>query len=136
MTVKCRDRKTHRPAELQRPVWPGYVLARFEESQRPIILGQTSFVIDVLRFGCSGDAVVSADEVHRTRVLLDAGVPLRPRVKVMAGQKVRIRSGCMAGLVGEYIRAQGNGEDIFWINMPLFGRSIGTPIAAELVELI
>jgi transcription antitermination factor NusG len=132
--IKARDRRTHRPAIIERPLWPGYALARFTPAQRPMIRSQISYVIDILRFGISGDARVSPDELANVRTLLSSGAPLRPRLQIMKGQKVRVIKGCMAGLIGEYVHSWG--EDIVVVNLPFFGRSLGTPISEEMIEVV
>ena len=131
MKVMARDRKTHRPALDRRPVFPGYAFARFDNERRGEVKRVVAYLIDFLRFG-GGEAFVPAEEMGRIQLLLESPAPIYRRIGFVAGQRVRVKSGAMAGLEGVFVREMR--ERLIGVSMPLFGRTVLTPIDEELVE--
>jgi transcription antitermination factor NusG len=134
--TRGRNRKTHRAEIVQRSVFPGYVFARdVNDQQRREICNHVAYFICFLRFGPE-EALVADDELQAIRRILQAEIPIVARLQLIPGQRVRIRRGCMAGLMGEYV-SDGNGwGDELIINMPLFGRSVAMPITADMVDVL
>ena len=130
MRTKMRDPKTHRPVIAAKPCFIGYNFLRLGESHDRAELTNISYFIDVLRFG-SQQAFLPADEMSRVCLLLDSDGPVYGRVELIPGQRVRVVKGSMTGVVGEFIRNRG--EDQFVVNIPMFGRSLATPLPFDWV---
>jgi transcription antitermination factor NusG len=88
---------TDRTVVAERPLFSGYVFARFNPQYRiPII--STPGVLRLL-----GDQMwdlVEDEELEKIRAGLAKGLPLRPHPSIAVGTKVRIRNGVFEGVEG------------------------------------
>jgi len=88
---------TDRTVVSERPLFSGYVFARFDHKYRiPVI--STPGVLRLLS-GQSWD-LVADEELEKIRTALAKGIPLRPHPNVTVGTKVRIRKGVFEGVEG------------------------------------
>ncbi len=85
-----KSRWSDRTVALERPLFPGYVFARFMTSERIGVLS-TPGVLSLLGSGELG--VVSAEEITRIREGLAAGHALRPHPAIAKGTRARVRNG-------------------------------------------
>jgi transcription antitermination factor NusG len=86
-----------RTVTVQRPLFAGYVFARFVPEVRLQVVSTPS----VLQLLCDQQhEAVSADEVARIRVGLTRGCSLRPYEGIAVGTPVRVRSGIFEGNEG------------------------------------
>ncbi len=92
-----RSRWTDRSVVLERPLFAGYVFARFSFPSRLAVVS-TPGVIRLL--GDSQSDTVSPEEISRIREGLASGCALRPHPNVSVGMPVRVRSGVFAGVEG------------------------------------
>jgi transcription antitermination factor NusG len=92
-----RSRWTDRSVILERPLFMGYVFARFSPQTRISVIS-TPGVIRLL--GESQGDLVSAEEIDRIRDGLATGYLLRPHPNVLLGTPVRVRSGVFEGVEG------------------------------------
>jgi transcription antitermination factor NusG len=93
-------RWSDRPKQINVPLFSGYTFARLTPSSdtRAELL-RTGGVIGLICFG--GEAVpVSAKQIHDLRTLLAGKVPCALHAFLKAGQRVRVRGGCLDGLEG------------------------------------
>jgi len=92
-----RSKWTDRVVELQRPLFAGYVFARFPRAARISAIG-TPGVLRLL--GEDSGESVSAEEIERIREGLAAGCILRPHQQISVGQRVRVVRGVFEGVEG------------------------------------
>jgi transcription antitermination factor NusG len=94
---KERSRWTDRSVLLERPLFTGYVFARFSPHARLSVIS-TPGVIRLL--GDYESDTVSAEEIERIRNGLANNCHLRPHPHVSVGTSVRVRSGVFEGVEG------------------------------------
>ena len=88
---------TDRAVNLQRPLFAGYLFARFA----PEAASSVVTVPGVLRLLGNGHmGGVPSDEIERLRTSLQQGCHILPHTQVFVGTRVRIRRGIFAGVVG------------------------------------
>ena len=92
-----RARWTDRTVSVQRPLFSGYVFARFSPQCRIAVIS----IPGVLRLlGDEEHNMVSHEELDRIRTGLESGLLIRPHCGVEVGAKVRVREGLFAGVEG------------------------------------
>lgn len=88
---------TDRTVVLERPLFTGYVFVRYPPGSRLSVIS----VPGVIRLLGEGDhGVVAFEELDRIRSGLANGRLLRPHPNLVAGTKVRVRSGVFQGVQG------------------------------------
>jgi transcription antitermination factor NusG len=92
-----RSRWSDRTVTLERPLFVGYVFARFQAGGRCPVIG-TPGVLKIL--GRDRLDMVADEEIDRIRRALTAGCKLRPHPQVTAGSRVRVVQGIFAGAEG------------------------------------
>jgi transcription antitermination factor NusG len=92
-----RVRWTDRTVVTERPLFSGYVFARFLPPNRPSVVSIPS-VLRIL--GDQDRNMVSCAELDRIRFGLASGLILRPHPCVAVGTRVRVREGAFAGMEG------------------------------------
>lgn len=92
-----RVRWTDRTVIAERPLFSGYVFARFQPQSKMIVIS-TPGVIRSL--GDEESDMVSSAELDRIREGLESGYLLRPHLGVSAGTQVRICRGIFEGVEG------------------------------------
>lgn len=94
---KEKVRWTDRTVLAERPLFSGYVFARFEPQNRiPVI--STPGVLRLL--GDQQWNLVEDEELSKIRIGLEKGLSLRPHPTIAVGTKVRIQDGVFAGVEG------------------------------------
>jgi len=92
-----RVKWTDRAVVTERPLFSGYVFARFARDARITAISTPG----VLRsLGDDEGSLVSCAELDRIREGLSSGLLLRPHACVSVGQRVRVRNGIFAGVEG------------------------------------
>jgi len=92
-----RVKWTDRIALTERPLFTGYVFARFSSESRIKVISISGVVRSL---GDDQRSLVSCGEMERIRQGLSSGLLLRPHSYVTVGQKVRVRSGIFEGVEG------------------------------------
>jgi transcriptional antiterminator NusG len=91
------SRWSDRSVTLEKPLFPGYVFARFKSEQRVNVCT----VPGVLRLlGDERRGTVSPEEIERIRTALASGCKLRPHPHVDDGYRVLVREGPFWGVEG------------------------------------
>jgi transcription antitermination factor NusG len=117
---------------LDLPLFPGYLFVRIDRSQRVRVLqvpGVVSFV------GGTGRQPASLPESEIDA--LRAGLPLRhaePHPLLTAGQRVRICSGALAGMVGVVVRRKNSLRVV--LTMDLIRQSVAVEVDESELETI
>jgi transcription antitermination factor NusG len=92
-----RVKWTDRTVVAERPLFSGYVFARFQPQSRLAVIS-TPGVLRVL--GDEQRDMVSSAELDKIRTGLAGGLALRPHAPVSLGTRVRVREGAFAGVEG------------------------------------
>jgi transcription antitermination factor NusG len=92
-----RVKWTDRSVVAERPLFSGYVFARFLPQDRISVIS-TPGVLRVL--GDEGKSMVSPAELDQIRAGLVSGLTLRPHSAVALGTLVQVRNGVFAGVQG------------------------------------
>jgi len=93
-----RVKWTDRSVVTERPLFSGYVFARFPLQTRVTVIS-TPGVLRLL--GDDERDMVSAEELDQIREGLTAGLALRPHHSLPIGSRVRVRDGVFAGVEGK-----------------------------------
>jgi len=128
-SYKVRSLWSDRVKVIDRPLFPGYVLCRFD-GRTSLPLLQTPGVVQVVN--CAGAPLPIDDrEVSAVQAMMDSAVPLFPRAFMNVGQRIRINGGPLAGLEG-ILESFRNGHRIV-VSVSLMRRSVAAEIDAEWV---
>lgn len=120
-----------RKAEVNLPLFPGYVFVKVPLTQRVRVLEQPGVVRLV---GVNGKATpLPDDEIERLRSSL-AFCKAEPYPFMVPGEKVRIRTGPMAGFEGKILRRKGKVRLV--VSLDLIQRSIVLELDAGSARLI
>lgn len=92
-----RSRWSDRTVAVERPLFPGYVFARFPPHSRLVAISTPS-VLRIL--GDTVSETVDCADIERIRESLASGYALKPHAGVAAGTRVRIRHGIFANTFG------------------------------------
>jgi transcription antitermination factor NusG len=113
-----------RKVKTRRPLFPGYVFCRINQSTYSTVLN-TPGVFRVVHFG-GKPYPVSEEEMVSLRRLIDSGRQLSPTPYVTAGQKVLVTQGPLIGAIGIVERVQKRNRLI--ISVELVMRSVAVDI--------
>ncbi len=119
---RWKDRKVW----LQLPLFPGYVFARMALRDRLRVL-KVAGVSKLVGFG-EMPAPLPQEEIDALRLSLASGVRAEPHPYLGAGQRVRVRSGPLAGVEGILVRRKNAAR--FVISVDLIARSVALDIDA------
>ena len=92
-----RVKWTDRTVVAERPLFSGYVFARFAPQSRIAVIS-TPGVLQLL--GDEERNMVCDEELAKIRQGLTSGMPLRPYSGISVGTRVRVRNGVFAGVEG------------------------------------
>jgi len=92
-----RVKWTDRTVVAERPLFSGYVFARFSPQSRVSVIS-TPGVLHLL--GTEERDMVRDEELTKIRSGLATGLPLRPHNGIAVGTRVRVRDGVFAGVEG------------------------------------
>lgn len=129
--AKMQRQYSDRTVTIERPMLPGYCLARFDSSVRTEILQATPFHHGFLAFA-GADAAVPHVEVERLCRMVDESLELEGWPRLVVGEPVRIVKGSLAGMDG--ILAKIKGRLHVAVNLNMLGRSVSTTIERWMVE--
>ena len=101
-TYKNATRGSSRSKEVQSPLFPGYLFVRIALEQRLRVL-QVPSVVEMVSFS-GRPAPVPDIEIESLRQALQSKRPATPYSYINAGQRMRVRSGPLAGLEGIVLR--------------------------------
>ncbi len=117
-------RRFRSPAGRQRtsyvPLFGGYVFLRGDDEQR----GRALTTNCVARCLTVPDPARLERDLAQVWQLIESGVPLTPEAALVAGQRVRVRSGSLAGMEGVIVRRQSQSRLIVAVNFLQKGASV------------
>lgn len=104
---RARRQWSQRIAEIDLPLFPGYVFCRFVNAQPGSRIVTTPGVMGIIGFG--GKPIpVDQNEMAAIRRVLETGIATEPWKFTPAGQRVRVIHGPLAGLEGIFVEAKTN----------------------------
>ena len=112
---------------IELPLFPGYLFCRFGRSQS-IAVRQTPGVVDVVGFA-GRPAAISDEEIQSIRTTTESGHRVQPWAYPVAGDRVRIDCGPLAGVRGVVLRDKGEIRVI--VSIELLQRSVAVEIGRE-----
>jgi transcription antitermination factor NusG len=111
------------------PIFPGYVFARFNPGQRTRIL-EVSMVYSIVSTR-GAPTPLPDEEVARLRLALETR-QAHPHPYVRVGNRVRVRSGPLAGLEGIVVRTYGGLSVVLSVDM--IQKSVAVHVEADELE--
>ena len=126
---KLRKRWSDRIREIDAPLFPGYLFCRLNPHDRLPIL-KTPGVLQIVGFK-DGPSPIDEQEICAVRNLVASGAPSQPWPFLQIGDKVRIESGPLCGLVGILIQFRGKHRLI--VSVTLLQRAVAAEVDSALV---
>ena len=114
---------------IEQPLFPGYVFVRVPRRESVRVL-QVSGVVSIVGTGREPSPLPTA-EIESLRAALPLRI-LEPHPHLVAGAKVRITSGPLAGLVGIVIRKKSNVRVV--LTLDLIQQSVSVEIGMDEIE--
>jgi transcriptional antiterminator RfaH len=109
-----------RPIFSQVPVFAGYLFVHGTEEDRVRAL-KTNRVAQVLPVS---DTIQLLADLRNLQQLIDIGTPLTVESRLLPQQRVRIRSGALAGMEGTVTKRRNETRLVVWVNMLQQGVSL------------
>lgn len=125
----CRKRWSDRIKNVQLPLFPGYLFCRFDLNDRLPIL-KTPWLLQIVGFNRI-PTPVDEQEIQAVRTLVASGAAAQPCPFISIGEKVRIDSGPLRGVVG--VLTQFKGAHRLVVSITLLQRSVAVEIDSALV---
>lgn len=117
--------------EVQLPLFPGYVFVRIRLQEQLRVL-QVPSLVNLISFG-GLPVALPEDVVEALRATL-ATIKAEPHPLLKTGDRVRIKSGCLAGIEGILLRKATGCR--FVLNVDLIMQAVSVEVSAEDVEPI
>ncbi len=125
----CRKRWSDRIKEVELPLFPGYLFCRFDPYDRLPIL-KTPWLLQIVGFN-HVPSPVDNEEISAVRTLVATGASVEPCRFIALGERVRIESGPLRGVVGVLTQYKGNHKLV--VSITLLQRSVAVEIDSALV---
>ncbi len=126
---KSRKRWSDRIKEIEAPLFPGYLFCRLDRNDRLPIL-KTPWVLQIV--GLNGSPIpIDEEEIRAVRTLVTSGAPTQPWPFVEIGDRVRIESGPLRGVVGILNQIKDNHRLV--VSITLLQRSVAVEIDSALI---
>lgn len=129
---RIRRRWSDRVKEIEAPLFPGYIFARFEVGNRLPIL-KTPGVVAVVGIG-KQPVAVPEQEVDAVRRVLASELTVYPWPFLRLGQPVRIEGGALEGVEGIFIETKGRHRLV--VSVEILQRSVSVEVDRESVRSI
>jgi transcription antitermination factor NusG len=127
---RAKARWSDRVKVIARPLFPGYVFARFDPSNRLPVLMLPGFV-HIVSFG-TGPEPIDEAELNAIRRFVDSGLPITPWPYLREGERVVVQYGALSGLEGMVLRASDSLRLVVSLN--LLQRSVAVELDRDSVK--
>ena len=123
-SYSTKRKRVDRIAEIEVPLFPGYVFCNFDSSRRlPILI--TPGIVGVVGRGKRPEPVDDS-EIASIKTLALSGYPVQPWPFLNSGQRVRLQSGPLMGAEGIFLRIKDDHHLI--VSITLLQRSVSVVI--------
>lgn len=129
-TYRSRRQWAKRIAEIDLPLFPGYVFCSFNPAERRIPVATTPGVLEIVGFG-GKPAPVEMGEIEAIHRVLKSGMVAEPWKYAETGQRVRVEHGALAGLEGIFVEVKKNHRLL--LSVTLLQRSVAVQVDAAWV---
>lgn len=127
---RVRRRWSDRIAEIELPLFPGYVFCHFDINDRRVPIMTTPGVLHIVGIGRT-PAPIDENELAAVRTVIESGVTAEPCKYLPAGSVVRIEAGALAGLEGTIVEFKKKHRIV--ISVSLLQRSVAVEIDPALI---
>jgi transcription antitermination factor NusG len=127
----CRKLWSDRVKKLELPLFPGYLFCRFNPDDRLPIL-KTPWLSQIVGFNHI-PCPIDDGELDAVRTLVQSGAVAKPWPFVAIGEKVRIESGPLRGVIGILSGFKGNHKLV--VSVTLLQRSVAVEIDSALIAV-
>ena len=124
---RTKRKRVDRIAEVDVPLFPGYVFCHFEASKRLPIL-TTSGIVGVVGPGNRPEPVED-HEIASIRTIALSGRPVQPWPFLRSGQRIRLQAGPLMGAEGIFLREKDEYHLI--VSITLLQRSVSVVIERD-----
>lgn len=131
-TYRSRRRWRDRIAEIELPLFPGYVFCHFDARDRRVPIVTTPGVLRIVGLARVPVPVLDS-EIDAVRHVVASGIAAEPWPYVEAGQSVRIQHGPLAGVEGVFVEVKNRRRLV--VSITLLQRSINVDIDSAFVAL-
>ncbi len=119
-----------RRKQMESPLFPGYLFCRFNPLERLPIL-KTPGVMEIV--GCNRKPIpIDEQEIQAIQRMMESSLVRQPWPYLEVGERVRIQSGALRGLVGILVALKGNYRLV--LSVTLLKRSVAVEIDAAAVQ--
>jgi transcription antitermination factor NusG len=122
-TVRWSDREK----ATEKPLFPGYLFARFDAATGADAIKAVRGVVQILSTD-SQPYPISDDEIANLRTVIESNAPVM-RGPYVAGERVRVEKGPFAGVEGVISRIKG--ATLLSIPVEILGRSVSVSIESS-----
>ena len=126
---RIKRKRIDRTAELDIPLFPGYVFCRFDASKRlPVLV--TPGIVEIV----PNNKPEPVDEIEITsiRTLALSGLPVQPWPFLQAGQRIRVQHGPLCGAEGTFVRVKNEYQLI--VSVALLQRAVSVVVEKGAVQ--
>src|SRR5215831_7427338 len=128
-SYRTKRKRVDRIAEIEVPLFPGYVFCQFDTSKRlPILM--TPGVVGVVGRGNQPEPVDDT-EIASIRTVALAGRPVQPWPFLRIGERIRLQAGPLAGVEGVFLRVKD--ECHLVVSITLLQRAVSVTIEKDAV---
>lgn len=120
-----------RIAELDLPLFPGYVFCRFDPNDRRVPIVTTPGVIRIVSFGGVPVPIEDA-EIAAVRSIVSSGLSVAPWPYLRAGHHVRVGHGALVGVEGIVVESRGRHRLV--VSIDILQRSVMVEIDSAWLE--
>ena len=129
---RVQSSRRGRAHDLAKPLFPGYVFARFDVTKRLAVL-ITPGVVHILGVGKT-PVPVEPREISNLRIIAETDVPASPWPFLKRGQRIRIHSGPLLGVEGLLVEPKRGARLV--VSVDILQRSVALDIDASAVTPI
>jgi transcription antitermination factor NusG len=130
---RLRRHGATRIAEIDLPLFPGYVFCQFDSGDRRVPIVTTPGVIRIVVFGAD-PVPVDDREMAVIHEVIDSGIATEPWPWLVAGQRVRVVHGVLTGLEGIFLESKTQHRVV--LSITLLQRSLAVEIDSADVLLL
>jgi len=131
-TMRRWSRWKDRKKQIDVPLFPGYVFARFEAGERLSVL-KCSGVVSIVSFD-GEPAPVPDHEIEGIRTLVESTLPYDPCPTIKTGTLVEVSHGPLKGVVGRLTRKGSQARLV--LSVDLIGQAVSVQVDAADVKAL